>query len=67
MRHLPRVNNSVLETAVSVLESDETDRKMFIDCEDTNVNSIKFKRRFEGTEVEYLFVNVYKNLMWRDF
>ena len=60
-----QVDNSVLETAVSVLESDVT-RQLFIDCEDTSVNAKEFKKRFKGTRLKSFRVYAYKNLEWYD-
>ena len=63
LRHLPQVDNLVLETAVSVLKSDKT-RQLYIDCDGTSVSPSKFKRRFRGTQTNPSLIYTYKNLEW---
>ena len=62
--HLQQVDNSVLETAVSVLESDETKRWLSINCEDANASVSKFKRRFKSTQDKPFLTYTYKRLKW---
>ena len=59
-----QVDNSVLETAVSVLERDDARRQLFIDCHETSVNASEILKRFDGTRLKAQDLYVYKNLEW---
>ena len=60
--HSAQVDNSFLEAAVSVLESDET-RQLTIKCQKTNVNFKEFMECYKGTRLESNHTYVYKNLV----
>ena len=57
---MAQVDNSILEAAVSVLESDET-RQLRIQCDDTNVHLNEFIERYKGTRLDHGYA--YKNLV----
>ena len=58
------VDNSVLEAALSVMESDKT-RRLFIRCHETAVDCDQFMASYKGERVYPGTGNyVYKNLEW---
>ena len=56
-----QVDNSVLEAAVSVLESDER-RQLSINRPNTSVNFVEFMKLYKGTRLESNSF-IYKNLV----
>ena len=73
---MDQVDNSILEAAVSVLESDET-RQLSKNCQKTSVDFDEFMERYKGTRhIPYykhdkyfpkMHIYVYKNLVVYSF
>ena len=64
LSNLSQVDNSVLEAAVSEVESSDETRRLYLDCTATNVDASCFMQRYEGTQFGSDRVYVYKNLRW---
>ena len=55
------VDNSILEAAVSIVDSDET-RQFYLACEDTYVDANLFMKHHKGMCLASKSLYVYKNL-----
>ena len=61
------MDNSILEAAVSILESDKS-RRLFIMCGKTAVDCDQFMARYEGVRFDPENGNYfYKNLEWSKY
>ena len=61
LSHTGQVDNSIVEAAVSVVDSDVT-RRFSLTCEETSVNTSLLMTRYKGMRLEFDRVYIYKNL-----